>query len=206
MIGRLSGEAGHQVDNHNLTYFVCFVFNLWYCIVLALLAQYNFKSSSKMMLWEERDVTRPLLALSYRRSKVPRCCLLATKAGWWLHHGWYCKYFLAEGVCVHVKLIIPLSPEIKEHPIERMMCGLVVECLLWDWWVVGSILGWTIPKTVKMVPISSLLDTVFRVGLGRLDHPMIPMRGTAAHRSLRGCWGKCGDWYVIFGTVTFIGT
>lgn len=47
----------------------------------------------------------------------------------------------------------------------------------------GLIPGRVIPKTVKMVPITFPL---FRVGLGVLDHPMIPECDTAAHRSLRG--------------------
>lgn len=49
--------------------------------------------------------------------------------------------------------------------------------------VVGSVLDWVMPKTLKVASIGSLFDAVFRVKLGGLDHPMIRGRVTAAaHR------------------------
>lgn len=40
----------------------------------------------------------------------------------------------------------------------RGLCGLVVDCLLWGWKVIGSLLGRVIPK-IKMGPIAPLLGS-----------------------------------------------
>lgn len=46
--------------------------------------------------------------------------------------------------------------------------GLMVECLTWDWGVLGSIYSWVIPKTIKTAPTAS--HSASRVGFRGLDH------------------------------------
>lgn len=79
------------------------------------------------------------------------------------------------GLCGFVRCVSQIS---------SVVSGLVVQCLPWDWWVVGFNPDRVTPKTVKMLPTGSLLGTV----------------------PLRGWWVKYGDKFSVLWDVTNKGT